>query len=77
MSYKFMYSLPKSLTVDVESIKKNDKVSLWDRSEIFDNESGCIRLQQDTWSMSITVEKTKQIIENEETNWPKYAEYHR
>ena len=50
------------------------RVSLWGRSEIFDNESGCIRLQEDAWRMSITVKKVKQIIENEETNWPKYAE---
>ena len=74
LSYKFMHSLPKSLTVDVESIKKNGKVSLWGRSEIFDNESGCFRLQEDVWRMSITVEKAKEIIENEETNCPKYAE---
>ena len=36
LSYKYMYMLPKSLTVDVESINKNinknDKVSLWSRS---------------------------------------------
>ena len=74
LSYKYMYMMPKSLTVDVESIKKNGKVSLWGRSEIFDNEYGCIRLQENAWRMSITVEKAKEIIVNEETNWPKYAE---
>ena len=74
LSYEFMYSLPKSLTVVVESIKKNGKVSLWGRSEIFDNESGGIRLQENAWRMSITVEKAKEIIVNEETNWPKYVE---
>ena len=42
--YQYMYMWSKSLTVDVESINENGKVTVWGRSEIFDNESGCIRL---------------------------------
>ena len=56
-----MYFSSKSFTVDVEK-------KMW-KSEIFDDKTGHLQLQADTWRFSILSEKTKEIIVNEESKY--------
>ena len=65
----------KGLTVSVEVSKASGTVSVLCRSEVFDDATGTLQLQEDPWRQQITVARAKDIIRNNSANWPKYVEY--
>ena len=74
MKYVF-YDWAKGLSIRVIPVnKESGTVTVKCRSEVFDDASGHLTLQQDPWSQRITVSRVKEIIVNEEVNWIKYVE---
>ena len=74
LKYVF-YDWAKGLSIRVIPVnKESGTVTVKCRSEVFDDASGHLTLQQDPWSQRITVSRAKEIILNEQVNWPIYVE---
>ena len=68
LKYVF-YDWAKGLSIRVIPVnKESGTVTVKCRSEVFDDASGHLTLQQDPWSQRITVSRAKEIILNEQAN---------
>ena len=69
-----IYGFHLGVDVKVLSLRGDDKVTVWARSEEYDSAAGCMKLQppNEGWSFSMTVDKARQIIRADRKNWKKY-----
>ena len=69
-----IYGFHLGVDVKVLSLRGDDKVTVWARSEEYDSAAGCMKLQppNEGWSFSMTVDKARQIIRADRKNWKEY-----
>ena len=69
-----VYGFHLGVGVRVQSLRGDNKVTVWARSEEYDSAAGCMKLQppNEGWSFSITVDKARQIIRADRKNWKEY-----
>ena len=73
LSYR-IFGMYISLAVEVKSLRKDDKVQIWDQGEKYDTKDMKMKLQTDNegWRFLITTTKAREMIINNRANWLKY-----